>query len=216
MNMVRQIDIIHAERRRSADLAGKSFGKLTVLRVNGMDASGKNSMWLCKCECGKEVVFGRPSLRRKGLHSCGCSTSRTIRDAFTTHGMTESTAYRAWTNMKTRCLNPRRKGYNNYGGRGIGISEPWINSFENFLSDMGNPEKGLSLERVDNDKGYSKENCTWIPKNNQSKNRRININVLFGSEKITIRELWIRTGMKHSYSTFIKYAKRGEECNLYA
>lgn len=210
------LELINSERRRSEDITGKVFGKLKVIGKFEPDVRSKNSKWLCICECGREIVFERPNLRRKGIHSCGCSTSQTIKNTFTKHGMTESNAYRAWTDMKTRCLNPKNISYKNYGDRGITIGEYWINSFENFLKDMGNPKSGMSLERLDNDKGYFKENCKWIEKKDQAKNRRNNIYVIFKSKKITVMELWKSTGMKYSYTTFIKYAKRGDEWKLYA
>lgn len=156
----------------SKSICGQVFGILKVIKREGIDKSGKNSTWTCLCECGNLVTRTRPNLRRKGIHSCGCIFLKRMQETFCTHKMTDSNAYHSWTDMKTRCLNPRNLAYKNYGGRGIKICERWLNSFENFLIDMGNPEKGMTLERIDNELGYSAENCKWIPKSMQSKNRR--------------------------------------------
>lgn len=188
------------------DLSGKIFGKLTVLCRQSSDKSGKNSMWLCKCDCGNEIIVARPNLNR-GIKSCGCETSKIISKYFTTHGMTNSNSYRHWTDMKSRCTNENVKGYKNYGAKGIKICERWLNSFGNFLEDMGNPENEMSLERIDNKKGYFKENCKWIPKNQQAKNRHVNHYIKYKGDYITAREFWEKTGKKSSYSTCLKFVK---------
>ncbi len=193
---------------RIFSLNGKVFGKLKVLNRTGIDKWGKNSLWLCLCECGKEVIKSRVSLLRKGLHSCGCNNKKIIQDIFQTHGMTNSNSYRSWTNMKTRCLNSKCRVFKNYGGRGIKICDEWINSFENFLKDMGNPKNGMTLERLDNEKGYYKENCKWIPKQMQPKNRRCVFYIIFKGKKLTAKELYEKLKPNTCYPTFLKKFKK--------
>jgi hypothetical protein len=89
----------------------------------------------------------------------------------------QTKTYRAWVDMKQRCLNKKNKNYFNYGGRGIKICERWINSFENFFADMGLSPIGLTLERKNNNLGYNKENCSWESMKIQSRNRRLTPNV---------------------------------------
>jgi hypothetical protein len=79
--------------------------------------------------------------------------------------------YQSWCDMKRRCLDPLRQGYENYGGRGIKVCERWL-FFGNFLQDMGECPKGLTLERIDNNKGYYKDNCKWATRAEQSRNKR--------------------------------------------
>lgn len=95
------------------------------------------------------------------------------------HGLTDSAEYRVWQDMKTRCSNKSHKSYNRYGGRGIHVCARWENSFSSFYKDMGNkPSKIHQLDRIDNDKGYSKENCQWItPTENVRKGKTPKLNV---------------------------------------
>jgi hypothetical protein len=92
-----------------------------------------------------------------------------------THGKRKDPIYYVWRSMKQRCLNKNHKNYDRYGGRGITVCDEWLNSFENFYRDMGDRPKGLSLDRIDNNKGYSKENCRWTTFKNQSRNRVSNV-----------------------------------------
>jgi hypothetical protein len=93
------------------------------------------------------------------------------------HGMSHTGVYHSYTCMKYRCLNPSSKCYDNYGGRGIGICKPWIESFYNFFDDMGHRPDGYTLERINTNRGYSKKNCIWATREENLNNRRISIKV---------------------------------------
>lgn len=93
------------------------------------------------------------------------------------HGLRNTPEYENWHNMKQRCLNPNFHGYSNYGGRGIEMCQRWIESFVNFYEDMGKrPTPTHSIDRIDNEKGYTPENCRWANKTTQIINRRMNKN----------------------------------------
>ncbi len=99
----------------------------------------------------------------------------------------QTSLYGRWMAMKDRCRNPNSPEYHNYGGRGISVCERWM-SFENFLADLGNPPDGMSLDRIDNDGNYSPENCRWVDKKSQARNRRTNIFVTINGERMILKD----------------------------
>ena len=111
------------------------------------------------------------------------------------HGMSKSREYRIWTCMKQRCLNPNNKKFHRYGGRGIRICSRWM-LFENFLLDMGKSPSGMSIDRIDNNKGYSKENCRWANNKEQSNNKGNNVFLTFEGKRKTIKEWSLYLGSK--------------------
>jgi hypothetical protein len=130
---------------------------------------------MCRCECGKEkelylshVLYGR-SL------SCGCMLKEFIRSTKTTHGGSGSLTYASWASMRQRCGGRGRSGRNqrDYKDRGITICPEWVNSYQQFLADMGErPSSKYSLDRIDNSKGYCPENCRWATAKEQMRNTR--------------------------------------------
>lgn len=156
------------------DLTGQHFGKLTVVgRADSslMKTGEVDTLWWCRCECGKMVVRPRGSLRNGGPYtSCGCSKlTMNI-----THGMTYSPLYDIYYHMRGRCTNPKMDRYPDYGGRGIKVCDEWMQSFTAFADWALNNgyRDGLSIERKDVNGDYCPENCTWIPKKEQWRNRR--------------------------------------------
>jgi hypothetical protein len=117
--------------------------------------------------------------------------------ANTTHGMDGTSEYRLWTDMKRRCYQPHRLDYKNYGARGIYVCEKWRNSFEAFYRDMGDRPAGYVLDRRDNDGPYSPENCHWVTRKQQERNKRTNRLVTVNGKTMTAAEAIERFGLSH-------------------
>jgi hypothetical protein len=172
------------------DITGNRYGRLVVISFNHL----KNRIvyWNVICDCGKEKVIPGGGMKDGSTKSCGCYMLDQIVLANKKHGEAHKTKeWRAWRNMKTRCLNPANHAYKNYGGRGILICESWLNSYENFLFDMGRCPKNFSLERENNEIGYCKENCKWASRLEQSNNRRNVIKITHNGRTLTTSQ-WAR------------------------
>lgn len=155
------------------DLAGKVFGRLTILHRSTQKHKGTSRAvrWECQCSCGQFKIIPAPSLVTYGVKSCGCIAKEINGSREKTHGLSGTRSYHAWEAMKQRCNNPKHPRFSDWGGRGITVSESW-NSFEAFHQDMGNPPSGHSIDRIDNEAGYSKENCRWATPLEQIRNQR--------------------------------------------
>lgn len=153
------------------------------------------SMWLCKCDCGKEKILFLD--RFKQSNSCGCLARELAKIQMTTHGYSKlgMKEYKAWSSMKERCLNPNNKRFHSYGGRGIKICERWLNSFPDFFQDMGNAPIGFQLERKDNQGNYEPENCKWASRVEQANNKRNNRLITFMGKTQTVAEWSRETGL---------------------
>lgn len=176
-------------------LTGTRIGRLLVVKPLKTPA-GKSIRWLCKCECGNETIVGSSCLREKNTYtikSCGCLRNEKAKLNGTnykgTHGKKGTRVYRIWCKMKYRCLNKNSTAYKNYGGRGIKIHTPWLD-FKNFYKDMGEPPTDKhTLDRIDNDGNYCKENCRWATRKEQSNNMRSNLLIKYEDRLYTAQLL---------------------------
>ena len=182
--------------RPTVDYVGKRFGHLVVNKYIGQ------SKWLCKCDCGKPHITATSNLKRGKLVSCGCIKPERTHNV-KTHKMSGTRFYRIWQNIKTRCTNNLSPNYKNYGGRGIKCE--W-NSFEDFYNDMYESyqkhceefgEKNTSIDRIDVNDNYSKENCRWSTRKEQSNNKRNNHLIKLNGKEITVMEASEITGINY-------------------
>lgn len=182
------------ERLKMDDLTGKVFGKRTVLQRVEKTASREWS-YLCRCVCGKEDVVRGSSLRAGKSHQChACSAAETKNR--TSHGLSKTPIYQSWKAMLNRCSVPTDPNYANYGGRGINVCSAWLNA-ENFYEWSVNNgwAKGLSIDRIDVNAGYSPENCRWATSSQQRENvqliTRSNKSGYRGVSKKHERDCWL-------------------------
>ena len=172
------------------DIKGQKFGKLTVLEraEDFIGPSGRETQWLCKCDCGNTVVVRGHSLRNGHTKSCGCAAI----EASTKHGMHNTRIYAEYMKMKHRCLNNNNPSYFRYGGRGITICDEWLgeNGFINFYnwSITHGYADNLTIDRINNDGNYYPENCRWVDMKTQANNRSNNNIIEYNGTKHTVSE----------------------------
>ena len=164
------------------NLTGQRFGRLVVIERSGSDKY-RRAMWKCQCDCGEIRVEYSTNLLGGRVNSCGCLRAEKNRNRIT-HGKRKSRLYCVWSDMKNRCYNPKIHNYHRYGGRGITICDEWRNDFQAFYEwamangyDENAPYMQCTIDRIDNDKGYSPDNCRWVDmkvqNNNKSNNRKV-------------------------------------------
>lgn len=146
---------------KRVDLVGKKCGCYTVLEEIERDKHGKRR-FTCSCDCGNICTVTMETLRKNRSSYCSKCRPKT----------TQTGAYKSWEAMLGRCYNKNNTHFEYYGGRGIKVCDAWRNSFSAFFEDMGDRPKGLSLDRIDSEKDYSKENCRWATRSVQSYNTR--------------------------------------------
>ena len=196
------------------DLTNKRVSRLLVIRRYPENNKFGQVQWECLCDCGNITIVGTSQLRPNRTTSCGCFQKEAARNASLTHGMSSSAEYRTWNKIRERCYNERDKRYSDYGGRGITMCEEWRNSFEAFYRDMGpRPTPEHTIDRRENDKGYSKENCRWATWNEQQNNKRNNLHYEHKGEVKTLGT-WCRElnlNYKLTYKRIYKYGWTFEE-----
>lgn len=156
------------------DLIGQRFGRLTVKEFSHVDKL-RNTHWKCVCDCGNGVTVYGYSLMRGDTKSCGCYRVEQSTERQTTHGQSAkgkpTKAYVAWISMHSRCNNPENTNYEDYGGRGIRVTDSWFD-FENFYEDMKEPLPHQTLDRIDVNGDYCPDNCRWADIETQNNNKR--------------------------------------------
>jgi hypothetical protein len=179
------------------DRIGQKINLLTILEIkyqNRKSDGQKEALAVCKCDCGKiKTINLNAIVTPRGTKSCGCLPTGDKKGSLASnyrHGMTQSRAWKLWNSMKRRCYTVGASGYFKYGARGVTVCDKWKNSFEEFYKDMGDPPLGMSIDRIDNSKGYSKENCKWSTLKEQANNKTSNIFFTIDGDTKTLAQ-WV-------------------------
>jgi len=182
-------------------LVGKRFGKLSILSASQF--IGRVRLATCKCDCGKTSEHRVALLVRGNTKSCGCLKKEHNKAYFTTHGCTKTPLYQVWLNIRDRCFNKKCKAYPSYGGRGISICNEWndFQAFQKWAMDNGY-QKGLTVERVNNNDGYSPGNCVFATRSIQNNNKRNNVIIEYNGEKLNLAQWAKKLGVNRE---MIKY-----------
>ena len=192
------------------DLTGQKFGKLTVISFSHRE--NNRTYWKCKCDCGSIKIYRADFLKRSIAPSCGCSRKektriicRELGYSRKTHGLCNTRLYKIYHNMKDRCYRKSCKAYKDYGGRGIFICKEWLENFKMFYEWAINNgyEDNLTIDRKDNNLGYSPDNCRWITQKEQCLNRRCNKLINYNNKTQTLKEWADELGL-----SYIKVWKR--------
>jgi len=187
---------------KKIDLTGRRFGRLVVLYECDERKNGK-VVWHCRCDCENEVNVRSGDLTSGHTTSCGCYNRERVVEANTTHGMSrqEKTypVYVAWKSMFWRCENPNNKWYKDYGGRGITVCDEWRNPVVFIDWALANGwRKGLSIDRIDNNGNYKPDNCHWVTRKENNRNKRNNHLITFNGKTQPMSQWAEETGINYS------------------
>ena len=203
------------------NLTGKKFGRLTVIGVSRKVESGNRERyyWRCKCDCGNEKEVRTDCLTSGLVKSCGClkkDQDKINLTKYHKHKLSHTKLWDTYYGMKSRCYDKTDKRYSDYGGRGIEICPEWLENFENFVSwSLENGfDDNLQIDRIDNDSGYSPQNCRWVSIKENCRNRRSNVMIEYQGKMITLVELSeiLNIPYKTAYSKYRKYGVK--RCDL--
>jgi hypothetical protein len=197
-------------RKNFDDILYEEFGRLFVLT---WEEEGYKIFYWCACRCGQIVRIIRGHLINDITESCGCLqkeiAAKITKKRSTTHGMTKTKEYKAWRSAKERCYNINNPFYKDYGARGITMCKRWRNSFEKFYEEVGPCPIGMTLERLNNNKGYKPGNCEWETRLHQANNRRSNHFIIYGNQRLTMAQ-WAKKE-KISYVALYHRVSKGQD-----
>lgn len=189
------------------EVLGERFGRLVVVKRVPMENTTRK-MYLCKCDCGKEIITSGTSLRIGASTSCGCYKVDRTKEVNTKHGKKKTRLFKVWLSIKNRCSYTNGIGYKYYGGRGITVCDEWLHDFQAFYDwSMANGYKEeispngrnrWTIDRIDNNKGYSPDNCRWVTIEVQANNKTTNHFVEYNGEKLTLSQIAKRYNIEKS------------------
>lgn len=199
------------------DLINQTFGRLTVRRMHPDRTPARKVQWVCKCQCGTLVVAVTGNLRSGNTQSCGCLQKELASEANITHGHTangNSPEYDSYRGMLDRCRNTDNP---DYGGRGITVCRRWQgpHGFEHFLTDMGaRPSRRHSIERINNNRGYTPTNCRWATRADQNTNKRSSVLITYKGKTQTLSQWATERGIAY-HTLYTRYTAGDRGARLF-
>lgn len=193
------------------DLTGRRFGRLSVIGVD--DRGTRKTYFWCECDCGTVKSIRGDGLLSGRIVSCGCKKREQDRinlEANHKHKMSHTRPYEIWQGIKGRCYNKNDARYSRYGGRGITVCEEWREDFSAFYKwALANGYRDdLTIDRIDNNKGYSPDNCRWADQETQSRNRASNVKIRIGNATRTLVE-WCEIFDLNYKTVYARYRRNG-------
>jgi hypothetical protein len=181
------------------NITGQKFGRLTAIKF--VEIRNKNKhFWEFKCDCGNTTVTQKTGVMGGHTTSCGCFRKEVAGDKARVHGMSNHYLYDTWLQMRSRCHNPDDEAYHYYGARGIKVCQEWRNSFPTFVKDMGERPPNMSLDRINNDGDYSKQNCRWATQSEQLRNYRRNVKVEYQGSNYCLKDICAKLGINYNWA----------------
>lgn len=193
--IAKRLGLKHSEEfKNRKSLVGKRFGRLFVVKKIDNEQNSGGVKYECLCDCGNTHIVSHRNLYNGSIKSCGCLLEDFLKSN-TTHGGAGTKLYYVWNAARSRCFNPKDKGYKNYGGRGVTMCDEWANDFGSFqqwaYQNGYEEDKGLTIDRIDNNGNYCPENCRWVDQMTQCNNMRRNVYVTYMGKRQTLAQ-WAR------------------------
>lgn len=188
-------------RAKVEDVSGQRYGNLTILRrIDG-------ERCLCRCDCGKETIAFLGNMRKHHTKSCGCLRHRTKTNLI--HGLCKTRLHQIWWAMKQRTTDKNSQAYRNYGGRGIKLCKEWFDfvPFYDWAISNGYSDT-LSIDRINNNKGYYPDNCRWVDMKIQNRNKRTNVYYMLNGTRMTLSDVLKNTG--YSETSYYRNKKKNK------
>lgn len=198
---------------RKINLTGQRFGKLVVIKES--ENIGKNSTWLCKCDCGITKNILSYNLTSGKSKSCGCVRGLKLKKFATTHGESKTRLYGIYKGMKQRCNNTNSPAYDYYGGKSVSVCAEWDNDFLKFKkwSLENGYNENTSIDRIDPNGNYCPKNCRWVSPQKQQNNKLNNVFVTIGDERLTIAE-WASANKTNKQTLYSKFYRLFEQLGI--